>query len=158
MTCPIRGTTPRRCQMPASSMPTTARRASRIALTAAGLLVALGSAASGQRVGGSIGVSLTVLQPVSTQAVRIVGFGVDRSGLATVETSAPSTASVSQIVMASVSDGSGVSSPAVPARRAPATNGSPSVGYVVDLGAVARPEAARQPVQLRLQYLTVAGT
>jgi hypothetical protein len=141
--------------MPARSTPTT-----RTTLLATALLLGLGSAAHGQslRAGGSIGVSMTILQPVATQSVRVVGFDVDRNGLATVETTAPMTGPVSHIVMASVSGGANGASVAMPARAGVPVAASPRPSYVVDLGRVARQSATGQPIQLRVQYLTVAGT
>ena len=133
-------------------------RSARVAVLAIALLAGLGAEARSQRAGGSIGVSLTILQPLSTQPVQVVGFDVDRNGLATLQTTSPATAPVSQIVMASVER----ESPTGAVTRqdgAPTTTmvASPALRYVVDLGAP-RAVAARETVQLRLRYLTVAGT
>ena len=133
-------------------------RAARVALMATGLLVGLGANAHGQRAGGSIGVSLTVLQPVTTQPVRLVSFDIGRNGVATLQTTTPATSPVSQIVMASVVRESATSTAA---ERDGAVNApmvaSSALRYTVDLGA-SRAEATREPVHLRLRYLTVAGT
>jgi len=135
-------------------------RVARAASLAVALLLGSGSIAHAQsmRDGGSIGVSLTILPPVSTQPVRVIGFDVDRNGVATLQTTAPTSASVSQIVMASVvRETAGAATATAESPLAPTMVASPDLRYVVDLGAP-RATVARQPVQLRLQYLTVAGT
>jgi hypothetical protein len=136
--------------------------------------------ASGQsmRTGGSMGVSLTILQPIATQPVQLLGFSVDRAGMATIETSAPVSGPASQVVMTSVSsstssfvpvlqaptlvggrqraasgdaterDASGTSSASAPAR----------FSYLIDLGKRDKASVGPRPVQLRIQYLAVAGT
>src|SRR5688500_8182575 len=58
--------------------------------------------ARAQHVNGALGVTLTVLPPVTTQAVEPLAFSVDRSGFARLETTAPVASSVSLIVMATV--------------------------------------------------------
>ena len=138
------------------------------ALTALALvMVGLPMRAEAQRVGGSIGVSLTILEPVTTRAVEVTGFRVDRDGMATVETTAPTSGQASQVVMtrvASSADGF------VPVRLAPvllrgAGSGAAesSVGghrmhYLVNVGRVARDAGAQRDVELRIEYLAVAGT
>ena len=146
--------------MPARPTQTPRRRPCLTALLAIGLLAGLGSRAQGQsmRAGGEIGVSLTILRPVTTQAVSILSFDVDRNGFASVRTTAPAVGPVSHIVMATVSSASAGTTVAAPARRGMATPASPALGYVVDLGSVPPADPAGEPVQLRLQYLTVAGT
>jgi hypothetical protein len=131
-------------------------RCSRIGLGAIALLFALASTARAQRTGGSIGVSLTILTPVATQAVRVLGFDVDRNGVATLQTSGPTSGPVSQIVMTSVERASATVSTSRPTPALVPAGGA-STRYLVDLGAH-RSDARGEPVQLRLRYLTVAGT
>jgi hypothetical protein len=133
--------------------------AARIALAAMVMLLGFGRSARAQsmRAGGSIGVSLTILPPVATQPVRLVGFDVDRNGLATVRTTASASASASQIVMTSVALGSTVGSTGRRVATVVPSSGAATVRNVVDLGK-SRGAESRQTVQLRLEYLTVAGT
>lgn len=130
-----------------------------IALAAMSMLLAFGTAAHAQsmRSGGSIGVSLTILPPVATESARLLGFDVDRNGLATLRMSAPASRPASRIVMTSVVAESMGAAPRRVATLAPSAGSSAPLRYVVDLGRSPEGEP-RQPVQLRLQYLTVAGT
>jgi hypothetical protein len=115
-----------------------------------------------QRVGGAIGVSLTVLQPVGSRAVEVTGFHVGRDGTASFRTTAPTTAQVSQVVMTRISSSA---SGFVPAMQAPtliradhlADASERALNYRVDVG---RPDSDGPPrdVQLRIEVLTVAGT
>jgi hypothetical protein len=144
--------------MPIRSNPQPFVRTCRAAVMAGAMLLGLGSAANAQsvRAGGSIGVSLIVLQPAVTQPVRLLGFDVDRNGLATLRTTAPVAGPASRIVMTGiVHDSSGGVKRVSP--LLPATESAASLRYVVDLGSAPHGDL-RQPVQLRLQYLTVAGT
>ena len=129
----------------------------RMALLAGFAITAMPALAHGQQVGGALGVSLTILEPVATQPVRVTGFSVDRNGVARLETTAPTTAHASQLVMATV--GSSTSGFA-PVEQAPAlvagADDATRLSYRLDVGR-AKGEAGR-PVELRVQYLTVAGT
>jgi len=128
------------------------------------------SGAQAQRANGSIGVSLEVVQPVSTQAVRIVGFSVNRAGVATVRTTAPVHGSASQIVMSSVAS-AGSDFELVPQRPALVRGDqrdalasrnesaeSAQLSYVVNVGHISSESSDSRPVQLRIRYLAVAGT
>jgi hypothetical protein len=120
------------------------------------------SVASGQRVGGSIGASLTILQPVATQAVEVTALRLGRDGTAVFRTTAPTAGQASQIVMTSVSSST---NGFVPVRQVPVLlrgAGDPDsaarqMSYRVDVGRVVSAEAPRD-VQLRIEYLAVAGT
>jgi hypothetical protein len=127
----------------------------------AGLLLLTAGTVTAQNVGGSIGVSLTILQPVTTQAVQIVGFNVDRTGMATVETTSPVTGAATQLVMTNVSSSSSRFVPQQQAsslvrgeqqQRTPAR-----ISYQVNVGKHVH-GVDREPVQLLVQYLAVAGT
>ena len=161
--------------------PLAARSALRCALLAATLLAATPQWARSQNLqaGGSIGVSLTILQPVATRPVQLLAFSVDRSGIARIETSVPVTGPASQVVMTSVSSST---SDFVPVAQAPvlisgrqaersgdaAATGqrvaadrasSPArLAYVVDIGRQERGVVGQRAIQLRIQHLTVAGT
>jgi hypothetical protein len=118
--------------------------------------------ARAQRVGGSIGVSLTILQPVATQTVRVTGFSIDENGVARLETTAPTSGEASQLVMASVASSTngfarvqqtpvvlrGVGGSADEARR---------MSYLVNVGRPS-PVTPQRDVELRIEYLAVAGT
>jgi hypothetical protein len=121
------------------------------------LSLASGSTAGAQQAGGSIGVALTVLQPVGTQTVRLAAFSVDGNGVARFETTAPATARATQLVMTSVSSST---TGFVPQQQRPALvagNGASRLSYVVNVGRSPRHDDAR-PVELLVEYLTVAGT
>jgi hypothetical protein len=125
---------------------------------AAGLAVAAVPAlAQAQQVGGALGVSLTILKPVTTQAVRVTGFSVDRDGVARLETTAPTTAHASQLVMATVASST---SGFAPVEQAPAlvagADDATRLSYRLNVGRATRD--AGRAVELRVQYLTVAGT
>lgn len=120
------------------------------------------SVASGQRVGGSIGVSLTILEPVATRAVEVTGLRLRRDGTAVFQTTAPTAAQASQIVMTRVSSST---NGFVPVGQAPtllrgagdADSAAQQMSYRVDVGRAATADAPRD-VQLRIEYLAVAGT
>ena len=128
-----------------------------VALTMSAMMgVAPAIGAQSTRVGGSIGVSLTILPPVHSAPMRVVGFDVDRNGLATLETTAPTSSSVSLIVMSAVTREAAVDSN--PRRRASVvspTETSAPLRHQIDLGA---PRLNAPAVRLRVSYLTVAGT
>jgi hypothetical protein len=131
----------------------------------AALLALQPESALGQRVGGAIGVSLTVLEPLATQAVEVTALRVGRDGIATVETTAPTTGPTSQLVMARVTSFAG----ATEARRAAVVHYGNAVGagdgrrrggrisHRIDVGRAAASAPIRD-VQLRIEYLAVAGT
>jgi hypothetical protein len=76
----------------------------RIALAVILTVLALaGPAAHAQNVNGSLSVSATILPPIARQETRLTAFSIARDGIAQLETTAPVAASVSQIVMWSVS-------------------------------------------------------
>jgi hypothetical protein len=128
-----------------------------MALLAGFAVAAMPALAHGQQVGGALGVSLTILKPVATVAVRVTGFSVDREGVARLETTAPTTAHASQLVMATVASSTSGFAPVAqaPALVAGADDAAPLI-YRLN-GGRASGEAGR-PVELRVQYLTVAGT
>ena len=113
--------------------------------------------AGAQQVAGSVGVSLTVLQPVVTPVVRVTRFAVDPDGVAHVET-ARASADASQLVMMRIScPTTGYSSQVLTPGVVPAASPSSRLGYSLKIGRAPR-SADTQPVVLRVEYLTVAGT
>jgi hypothetical protein len=139
----------------------TARFAVRLVLAFALSIAARPAQAGAQSANGSIGVSLTVLQPVATESVKLLGVDVDRAGMARIAMSAPVSGPASQLVMTSIASST---SRFVPIQQAPSlvrargAAGRPArFDYLVDVGM--RDRAARQhPVEVRIQYLAVAGT
>lgn len=127
----------------------------------AALLLAVGVVAPearAQRASGSIDVSLTVLPPVSTQAIRVTSFSVDRSGVARVETTAPISAQATQLVMARVSSSAtGFVPQAQTPSMVPAASTSSRLRYLVNVGRAPRASETRD-IALRVEYLAVAGT
>jgi len=137
-----------------------------------GLVIALLGAAmrtaDAQRAGGSIGVSLTILESVETRAARITSFRFERDGHATIETTAASAGRVSRIVMARMANSAGGFQPVgqVPVLlpgdgggAEPMTSGAGSqrITHRVDVGR-ASPGSIARDVRLRIEYLVVAGT
>ncbi len=128
--------------------------------------------ARAQHVNGALGVTLTVLPPVTTQAVELLAFSVDRSGFARLETTAPVASSVSLIVMATVASSVDGAVPVeqapmlVAERRPPEPRGcppdstrtcAPRSSYRVDLGRL--PVGSGQhDATVRIAYLIVSGT
>lgn len=102
-----------------------------------------------------MGVSLTILQPVATQAVQF-SFTVNRAGIATLETTSPISGPASQLVMTSISSSA---SNHAPIQQKPAmVRGSSAQRYLVDVGTARNGDANQRPVEVRIQYLAVAGT
>jgi hypothetical protein len=130
-------------------------------ILAATLIVATSGAPSvgrSQQVAGSIGVSLTILQSIASQSIRVTSFSVDRNGVARLETTVPASARTSQLVMTRISSSStGVASEVQPSALVPPSSTELRLGYLVHLGRVPRNARARR-VELRVEYLTVAGT
>lgn len=129
------------------------------------LVAGAAGTADGQRAGGSIGVSLTILESVETRAVGITGFRLERDGRATVETTAPI---AGKIVMARVASSANGFQPVEQApvllrgdrgEPGPATPwaGSQRITHRVDVGRATGGSGPRD-VQLRIEYLVVAGT
>ena len=131
-------------------------------LLASLVLAAAPRSAVAQRVGGSMGVSLTVLQPLGTRAVEVTAFRIERDGTASLRTTAPATAQVSQVVMARISSSA---NGFVPASQAPALlrnagaagPAERDLSYRVEVGRGSTDGAPRD-VRLRIEFLTVAGT
>ena len=144
-------------------------RSSSLALLLAVAAVALAltpDRASGQRVGGSIGVSLTVLEPVATRSVQVTNARVGRDGVATVETTAPMSGPTSQLVMSRIVNASNGHAPVPRAHLVPADRGLAAqdgahvlarITHRIGVADATRPAGTRD-VQLRIEYLTVAGT
>jgi hypothetical protein len=136
-------------------------------MTLAGLLAALvlvvgPRRAVAQRVGGSIGVSLTVLQPAGTRAVEVTRFSVARDGTASLRTTAPTTAPVSQLVMTRISSSangfvSTMQAPALLRGDGAADVAERELSYQLNVGRSSATGAPRD-VRLRVEFLTVAGT
>ena len=136
-------------------------------LTLATLLAAIATGvlprvASAQRVAGSLGVALTVLPPVASQAVTITGFRIDRDGMASFRASVPTTSGSSQLVMTRVSSSADrfVSVRLLPdvVRRPIATDtAARDMAYRIEV--IRSPDGdAPHEVHLRVECLVVAGT
>lgn len=131
-----------------------------LTVLAAALLALAPERASAQRVGGSIGVSLTVLEPVAASAAEVTALRIGRDGIALVETTVPTSGPTSQLVMARVTSSAGGAAarpaPVVPRALGVAAEGA-RIGHRIDVGRAAA-SAATRDVQLRIEYLAVAGT
>ena len=126
------------------------------------MTVALPWVASAQRADGSIGVSLVILPPDAARTARVAAFNLDRDGMATLRTTAATAVHASRIVMTRVtSSATGL----VPARYGPplpcATRerecAERELRFHFDVGS-SSDGATPRDVELRIEYLVVAGT
>jgi hypothetical protein len=129
-----------------------------------------GSASMGhtQQLTGAIGVSLVILQPVTSQPVRVTGFTVGRGGVVRLETTVPTSARTSQVVMTRVASSSTgfAPEPQAPMLVAPSSADSRMHWNVRALVIPSERSESRDPhravspppLELRIEYLTVAGT
>lgn len=141
-----------------------------IALAASIVVATSGSAAVGhtQQVTGAIGVSLVILQPVASQPVRVTRFSLGSDGVVRLETTVPTSARTSQVVMTRVASSANgfASEPQLPTLVPPSSTESRVRCHVRAFlipsersdskdphGAISSP-----PLELRVEYLTVAGT
>ena len=130
-------------------------------ILSAALVAATGGAASvgrTQQVCGSIGASLTILPAAAAPQPRVTELDVARDGIARIETTLPSSAATSQLVMARVSSSATgfTPEPQPPALVPPASSGV-RLHHVVKVKRDRRAPAPL-PVELRVEYLIVAGT
>jgi hypothetical protein len=127
---------------------------------AAALVVATGGVASvgrTQQLTASIGASITILQPIAGQPVRVTGFSVDRNGVARLETTIPTSAPTSQLVMTRVSSSmTDVAREPFASALVPSDTAS-RMRFLVNVGR-APEDTDQRRLELRVQYLTVAGT
>ena len=124
------------------------------------LIVATSGAATvsrAQPVASSIGASLTILQPLATQPVRVTGFSLGRDGVARIETTAPTSAQASQLVMTRISNSAtGLApEPQVP-ELLPPSSATARIRYLVNVGRAPPTPVARR-LELRVEYVIVAG-
>jgi hypothetical protein len=111
-----------------------------------------------QQVSGSIGASLTIPPPAAAPLWRVTELDVARDGIARIETTLPSPAATSQLVMARVSSSTAgfTPEPQPPTLVPPASSGV-RLHHVVKVKRDRRAPAPL-PVELRVEYLIVAGT
>jgi len=133
----------------------------RCRILAAALLAAtsgLASVGQTQQLSGSIGVSLTIQQPVASQPMRVTGFSVDRSGVTRLETTIPTAARASQVVMVRVSSAArDVAPDSQQPVLVPPADTAMRLHLLLNVGR-ATPNGAQRRLGLRVEYLTVAGT
>jgi hypothetical protein len=143
----------------------------RTIVLAASIIVATGgSAAVGhtQQITGAIDVSLVILQPVASQPVRVTGFAVGSDGMAHLETTVPTSARTSQVVMTRVASSfTGFAPEPQPPTLVPPSSANSRLRCHVRAFVIPsarseskdlHPTASAPPIQLRVEYLTVAGT
>jgi len=137
------------------------RSISRCRILASALLAATSGVASvgqTQQLAGSIGVSLTIQQPVASQPMRVTGFRVDRSGVTRLETTIPTATRASQVVMVRVSSAAMDFAPDSQGPvLVPPADTAMRLHLLVNVGR-ATPNGAPRRLGLRVEYLTVAGT
>ena len=127
---------------------------------AAALVAATGGAASvgrTQQVIGSIGVSLTIREPIAAPELRVTGFDVDRDGIARIETTLATSTRTSQLVMTRLSSPTTAFTPVPqpPMLVAPSRSAA-RARYLVNVGCEHRTDRAR-PTELRVEFLIVAA-
>ncbi len=111
-----------------------------------------------QQLSGSIGVSLTILQPVVSQPMRVTSFSIDRAGVARLETTIPASAPTSQLVMTRVTSSTMAVAPDLrSAALVPPSDTASRMNLFVNVGRALRVAEPRR-LELRVEYLTVAGT
>jgi len=141
-------------------MPPLAPAARRSWIIAVVLLAATGGAASvghTQQVTGSIGASLTILEPTVVSPPHVTAFDV-RDGIVRIETTLPTSARTSQLVMSRISS---AVTPCTPEVQRPTlvtpSSAATRVRYRVCV-LHDRRAAGAPPAVLRVEYLIVAGT
>lgn len=121
-----------------------------------------------QRAGGSIGVSITIVESVETRAMVVTGLRLEHDGRVILETVAPKSDRVSRLVMARVSGAENGFQPAerafvlLPADRGGAAAATTGAGvrrpiHRAQVGRVA-PGAAGRDMVLSVECLVFAGT
>ena len=129
-------------------------------ILAAAVVVATGGAASvgrTQQVSGSIGATLTILEPVAAPEFLVSRFDVGRDGVARFETTIPLAPRTPALVIARVSSSTTDFTPEAPAPVLIApTGGATRLHYRVGVGRDRRADPAR-PTKLRVEYLIVAA-
>ena len=129
-------------------------------ILAAALVVATGGAASvgrTQQVSGSIGATLTILEPVTAPEFLVSGFDVGRDGVARFETTIPRAPRTPALLIARVSSSTTDFTPEAPARVLIApTSGATRLHFRVGVGRDRRTDPGR-PAKLRVEYLIVAA-
>jgi hypothetical protein len=125
------------------------------------LLAATGGVASvgrTQQVPGSIGASLSILEPAAAAPPRVTGFDVGRDGIARIETILSPSPRASRLVMARISSSATrftpeLQPPTLVTPSSAATRASYRVRVPRD-----RPTDRTRPTELRVEYLIVPGT
>jgi hypothetical protein len=129
-------------------------------ILAAALVAATGGVASvgrSQQVFGSIGVSLTILEPIAAPGLRVTGFDVSRDGIAGIETTVSSSVRTSQLVMTRIwSSTAGFALEHQPPVLVAPSSGALRTRYRVSIARERRRDHAR-PTELRVEYLIVAA-
>ena len=128
-------------------------------ILAAALVSATGGVASvgrTQQVPGSIGASLTILEPIATPGLRVTGFDVGRDGIARIETTVSSSVRTSQLVMARIwSSTAGFTPEQQPPMLVAPSSGALRTRYRVSIARERRDHG--RPTELRVEYLIVAA-
>jgi hypothetical protein len=133
---------------------------SRALLLAAALIAATGGAASvgrSQQVAGSIGASLTILEPTPAPQPQVTRIDLGRDGVARIETMLPASARTSHLVIARVSSSTTgfTPEPQPPVLVAP-SGGVTLMRYLVSVRRDRRADQAPL-TELRVEYLIVAA-
>jgi len=126
-------------------------------LAAAFVAATAGGASVGrsQQAVGSIGASLTILEPVAAPPLRITRLDIGPDGVAHIETMLPGTRRTSQIVMTRVSSSTTGFAPQPPLPVTP-SGSAMRVRHQPSIGADRRSDAVRS-TELRVEYLIVAA-
>jgi hypothetical protein len=129
-------------------------------LLAAALIVTTGGAASvgrTQQVAGAIGVSLTILEPISAPPLRVTRVDLEGDGAARIETMLPASTKTSQLVMVRVSSSTtGFAPEPQPPVRIASSSDVTRVRCRVSVGRNRTTKGGR-PTELRVEHLIVAA-
>lgn len=111
-----------------------------------------------QQVTGSIGASLTILEPAAAAPPRVTRFDISRDGIARIETILSPSPRASQLVMARISSSGTPFTPELqPPTLVTPSGAATRVSYRVRVPRD-RPTDRTRPTELRVEYLIVPGT
>jgi len=141
-----------------SRLSPSARRSRILAVVLLATTGGVASVGRTQQVTGSIGASLTILEPTAAAPPRIAGFDVGRDGIARIETILSPSPRVSRLVMARISSSGTPFTPELqPTTLVTPSSAATRVSYRVRVPRD-RPTDRTRPTELRIEYLIVLGT
>ena len=138
------------------SRPPSARRSWILAAVWVAATGGVASVGRTQQVSGSIGVSLTILEPVAAPGLRVTRFDVSRDEVARIETTVSSSVRTSQLVMTRIwSSSAGFTPEQQPPMLVAPSSDALRARYRVSIARERRDHG--RPTELRVEYLIVAA-